>query len=109
MTERIKENRDFRRLYSRGKSFVSPCVVLYCAPNRNKITRIGVACSKKVGCAVKRNRAKRVLRAAFSQVEPMIKEGYDILLVARSSTPHKKSTQVAESLTALLNTAGVLK
>lgn len=109
MTERIKENRDFRRIYSRGKSFVSSSAVAYVSPNRRNVTRLGVTCSKKIGSAVVRNRAKRVLRAAFAAIEDRVTPGYDIILVARSSTAERKSTKVSVSLTELFSQAGIMK
>lgn len=61
----LKKNVDFRRLYKRGKSAVSQTLVVYAMPNRNKVNRLGLTAGKKVGCAVKRNRAKRRARALF--------------------------------------------
>ena len=60
----IRENRDFVRLYKRGKSQVDPLLVTYALKSRRSCTRVGVTASKKVGGAVQRNRAKRVIRAA---------------------------------------------
>lgn len=108
MTERIKEHRDFRRLYAKGKNLVAKDVVIYVAKGRRNRTRMGVAVGKKIGCAVRRNRAKRVLRAAFSAVEQQLIPGYDYILVARSVTPYHKSTQVEESLRQLLSQEGLL-
>lgn len=109
MTERIKEHRDFRRLYAKGKSLVARDVVVYVAKGRRDKTRMGVTVGKKIGCAVRRNRAKRVLRAAFSAVESRLIPGYDYILVARSVTPDRKSTQVTESLERLLSDAGMFQ
>jgi len=107
MSERIKEHRDFCRLYRNGKSFVARDVVVYLAPNRRNKLRVGVAVGKKIGGAVRRNRAKRVLRAAFFALEEAVAPGYDILLVARSVTPDRKSGEVCASLQELLKSAGV--
>ena len=109
MTERIKEHRDFMRLYRKGQNLVARDAVVYLMPNRRKNTRLGVAVGKKIGCAVRRNRAKRVLRAAFFGLEERIAPGYDILLVARSVTPDRKSTEVAETLKTLFAAAGVYR
>lgn len=53
----IKENRDFRRIYTRGKSYVSPVVVTYVLKNRSQNVRVGITTGKKTGNAVKRNRS----------------------------------------------------
>ena len=80
----IKENRDFRRIYSRGRSAVTPFLVLYCRPNGRDHNRLGITTSTKLGCAVVRNRARRRLREVYRLAQPELRQGYDIVLVARS-------------------------
>ena len=105
----LKENRDFRRLYNRGKSYVSPVVVTYICKNRNQNVRYGITTSKKIGKAVQRNRSRRVIRAAFSQLLPQVKNGYDFVFVARTKTPYVKSTEILRCLKKQLKEAGVLQ
>ncbi len=90
----LKENKDFRRLYYRGKSRASSCLVTYASKNRFNETRYGITTSKKIGKAVKRNRAKRVIRSAFEQLEPRLNGNYDFVFVARSKTPQVKMQEV---------------
>lgn len=101
-------NNDFRRAYARGKSYVSPVVVVYVAKNREKSRRVGITTSKKIGNAVQRNRARRVIREAYRQLMPRIKRGYDLVFVARGRTPFVKSTDVLKALEKQLKAAGVL-
>lgn len=65
---KINQNRDFRRAYSKGKYAAHPLIVSYAVKNRRGETRIGITASKKVGNAVQRNRARRVITAAFMPV-----------------------------------------
>ena len=90
----IRENRDFVRLYKRGKSQVDPLLVTYALKSRRSCTRVGVTASKKVGGAVQRNRAKRVIRAAWRELAPTVPEGYDLIFVARGRTTTCKMQQV---------------
>ncbi len=106
---KLKENREFRRVYNKGKSLVCPCFVIYVNKNRANNTRLGITVGKKIGNAVKRNRAKRVITAAFSMVYPNIGSGYDFVIVARTRILKVKSTEVASSLSNILSAAGVLK
>ena len=53
----LNKNREFTRLYARGKSYVHPHLVLYVAKNRLGVTRVGLTATKKVGGAVQRNRS----------------------------------------------------
>ena len=105
--EKIKESYIFRRAYKKGGSFVSPYVVIYILPNRRNKIRLGITAGKKIGNAVKRNRAKRVITAAFRQCLPQIPAGYDFVIVARTRVLKTKSTIVAESISKLLAAAGL--
>ena len=101
-------NKDFKRLYGRGKCLVFPSVVVYYQKNRLGYCRIGITTGKKIGCAVKRNRAKRVIRAAFHRLLPIISGGYDFVFVARVRTASVKSTEVFRSLKKGLAKEGIL-
>ena len=103
----ICKNKEFTRVYARGKSYVHPQLVLYVAKNRVGHTRIGLTATKKVGCAVLRNRARRVMRAALAEHLPADIGGYDVILVARTQTPRLKSTQVSKTLAKLMRAAGL--
>ncbi len=91
----IKENHIFRRLYHRGKYQAHPLLVTYALKNRLPVNRFGITASKKIGGAVERNRAKRVIRAAYRQLEPQLPLGWDIIFVARTRTTTVKMDEVA--------------
>ena len=82
----LKENYEFRRIYAKGRSGVSPYLVVYVRPNRRGRNRLGVTVSTKLGHAVVRNRCRRRLREVYRLEKPQLKTGYDIILVARSRT-----------------------
>lgn len=105
----ICRNNDFRRIYARGKSYVSPLVVVYALKNRTKDVRVGITTSKKVGNAVQRNRSRRVIREAFRALAPRVRPGFDLVLVARGKTPYVKSTDVRRQLERQLQAAGLLR
>ena len=85
-TMTVKENYEFRRVYAKGRSGVSPYLVVYVRPNRRGRNRLGVTVSTKLGHAVVRNRCRRRLREVYRLEKPQLKTGYDIILVARSRT-----------------------
>ena len=102
-------NKDFRRLYGRGKSFVHPLLVTYIMPNRQGIIRYGVTAGKKVGGAVERNRARRVIEAALREVAGQIEcGGADIVLVARTKTVFAKSYNVASVMEKHFTDGGII-
>ena len=102
-TETFKLNKDFKRLYGRGKCFVFPAVVVYIKKNNLSIHRFGITVSKKIGCAVKRNRAKRVIREAFYATSGILCGGFDIVFVARTRATAVKSYEIAACLKKAFN------
>lgn len=105
----LKENKDFRRLYSRGRSYTSAVLVTYVMKNRSGNIRIGITTSKKIGKAVMRNRSRRIIREAYYRIMDEIKPGYDFVFVARGKTPFVKSTDILRAMKKELKEAGVLK
>lgn len=102
----ITRNREFARVYARGRSYVHPQLVLYVLKNRLGHTRVGLTATKKVGGAVQRNRARRVMREAAFATLPYDVGGYDFIFVARGQTARCKSTQLAKTAALLLAQAG---
>ena len=80
----LKKNSDFHRLYAKGRSAVTPYLVVYCRRNREKTNRLGYTVSTKLGHAVVRNRVRRRLREIYRLNAPSMPQGYDIVVVARS-------------------------
>ncbi len=105
----LTRNNEFARAYARGKSYVHKFLVLYVNKNRQKQLRIGLTATKKIGNAVVRNRARRVLRAALYNLKPRVtaENGIDIVIVARGITPHLKSQDVQKAMKALFDKAGI--
>mgnify|MGYP001533395844 FL=1 len=79
----VKENYEFRRIYRKGKSAVSPQLVIYCQRNRRGHSRLGVSVSTKLGCAVVRNRVRRRIREIYRLNKAKMLPGYDLIVVAR--------------------------
>ena len=80
----VKENYEFRRIYAKGRSGVSPYLVVYVRPNRYGHNRLGVTVSKKLGNAVTRNRVRRRLREIFRLNQAGLAQGFDMVIVART-------------------------
>ena len=104
----IKKNYEFRRAYHRGRSFVSPYLVVYCFKKKYGGVKVGITSGKKIGKAVVRNRARRVIREAFRSIYPEVSGSWDIIFVARTATVYKKSTEIAVVMRKQLKEAGVL-
>lgn len=104
----LQKNRDFRRIYGKGRCFVHPALVTYCTKGRQGRFRIGITAAKKVGGAVQRNRARRVIREAYRTLSPQLVGCWDFVFVARAKTASLKSTEIASILGQHLVKAGAL-
>ena len=105
----LNRNKDFKRVYSRGRYAASSCLVTYALKNRLKFNRVGITTSKKIGNAVKRNRSRRIIRAAYMYLADSLKSGYDIVFVARNETPHVKTSHIINNMNYHLRKLEVLR
>jgi ribonuclease P protein component len=81
---RLSRSAEFERVYRQGRSFSNRHLVLYSFPNEAvSRPRLGLSVSRKVGGAVERNQVKRLLREAFAATEPTLRDGHDLVVVAR--------------------------
>lgn len=83
-TEILNNNKDFVALYKKGRFTASKYSVIYVKPNNKPFNRLGITASKKIGNAVCRNRAKRLIRLAYRNAEIKLPVGIDIVIVART-------------------------
>ena len=100
MKRTVSLNQDylFRRLYRSGKSYVTPYLVVYVKKNRTGKNRLGITATKKIGGAVERNRARRVIREAYRLSENGMPTGVDIVIVARGRATTAPMQAVQKSL-----------
>ena len=106
----ICEHHLYNKAYKQGKHFFGKYVCVYILkdfmakklaiahPEKIVVNRLGLSVSKKIGTAVKRNRAKRVIRAGYSTVEKSLKKGYLIVISAKPEIIECKSQDVAREL-----------
>ena len=104
---RLRRPGEFRRVWSAGRSWAHAWFVLWALPNDLDYVRVGITASRKVGNAVARNRARRLLREATRHLYPHIATGWDLVLVARSALVTAKEPQVESALQSMLNFAGL--
>jgi len=105
---RLTRSTDIKRVRRSGKSYAHPLVFLYVLKSGVSETYVGVSAGLAVGNAVKRNRAKRLLRAAMEDLMPLTVPGSDLLLIARSPLPAANVFQARDALVSLLMRAGLL-
>src|SRR5258706_11877503 len=100
---RLKQGRDFARAKAQGRRLVQGCLILnWVAPPAGTVSRVGVITGRRLGKAVVRTRARRLLREAFRRHHPQLTQPVDLVLVARPSIVGKRLAEVARDyLTAL--------
>ncbi len=104
---RLRRPQDFRGVWNCGQSWVHPLFVLYSAPNALQISRIGITASRKIGNAVHRNRARRLLREAMRHLYPHLASGWDLVLVARTALSASREAEVQIALISMMQRAGL--
>ena len=115
----IKEHHLYNKAFTRGKRFVGRYTAVYVLrdyaaeklkkqhPQHVYVNRLGLSVSKKIGGAVQRNRAKRLLRAGYDSVKDSLYTGYLIVISPRTSVLSAKSTDVASELAVAFAELGI--
>lgn len=93
-TEILKDPSVFSRIYKKGSRVSGTGVLGYFVLTKRPFNRFGITAGKKIGGAVERNRAKRIIRAAYRKNELLLPIGYDIIIVARGDIAGMKSTEL---------------
>ena len=110
-TVTLKKNYEFKNLLQKGKWLSGKYVVLYVLPQKDEEhNKIGFIVSRKAGNSVFRNRTRRILRQAYSDIEESIKKGYKILIMWKKKNTEKnlKSTDIYEDLSNILKESDML-
>ncbi len=119
----ICENHLYNKAYAKGRRAVSSALAVYVLPDyaakrlamadtRKQIkNRYGLTVSTKIGGAVVRSRCRRIIRAALRAIEAKgrLKQGFLVVIAARSAAPNMKSTEIEGQLNALFQKLGMYK
>lgn len=108
-TSSLKLNRDFRRLYSKGKSYAGGYIVIYALKNRRDDKRLGLTVGKTFGKAVKRNRIKRLMRESYRSLEDKLPNGYDFICVARTRAEGKSLDRIEKDMEYAFSKLGIIE
>ena len=102
----LTKRTQFGLVYEEGSTWVSKAVVIKALPNGLNLSRCGFTVSRRVGKAVVRNRVKRLLREILRQT--LLRPGWDIIFIARSSAARDNYASLGKSVKGLLLQAGLL-
>jgi ribonuclease P protein component len=107
---RLGQNRDFVRVRQQGERLALGCLIA----NWHRLPdgtgpKLGVVTSKRVGNAIARSRARRLLRESFRQHQHELVQPVELVLVARPSIAGRGFAAVEKDFVAALNRVGLLK
>ncbi len=107
---RLARNRDFARLRQQGERLAQGCLIA----NWSRLPggarpKLGVVTSRKIGGAVQRSRARRLLRESFRRHQHELAQPVELVLVARNSIAGKNFAGVEKDFLTALNRASLLK
>lgn len=106
----IKEHHLYNKAYRSSKRFFGRYICVYVLkdlhakklqrehPRREIVNRLGLSVSKKVGGAVKRNRAKRIIRAAYAELRDELRTGFLLVISAKPEIEGRSSNDIAREL-----------
>ena len=108
-TDTLKKNYEFQRLYSKGKSAVTPYLVVYVRKTKKRTNKIGFTVSTKLGKAVVRNRVRRRLREIYRLAEDKIVPGTELVVVARVKAVGATYSRLESAFMSACGKLGVLR
>ena len=105
----LKKNSEFQAVYRTGKSYANKYLVMYILENGLNRNRLGISVSKKVGNSVIRHRLKRLVKESYRLNESVFQEGFDIVVVVRTTANDRSYKEIESALLHLGKIHKILK
>ena len=83
-TEMLKKNYEFKTVLTKGRFYVGKQLKVAILKNRRDFKLLGIAISTKNGKAFQRNKAKRLIRESYKNLENKIENGYSIVILIKN-------------------------
>ncbi len=96
--QRVRKRRDFEKAYEEGKKIVTHEFALFARPNGKPHSRLGITTTRRLGKAVTRNRARRLVREAYRTHREEMPTGFDFVFVVRPRLLERKSRELGPLL-----------
>ena len=108
-SQSLKSNYDFQTVYRKGKFYANKYLVMYVLENNERMNRLGISVSKKVGNSVVRHRITRLVRESYRLHENIFNSGLDIVVIARNSASLVSYMEIESALLHLAKLHHVIK
>ncbi len=110
-TMMLKKNYEFKTVLTKGKCFKEKEIEVFILKNNKKRNFLGIAIGTKNGKAFQRNRAKRIIREAYTRLEDLVSEGNSIVILMNKNYPIDNITfsAVFEELDKIFKFANISK
>lgn len=102
------KNKDFQIIYKKGKSYANKYLIMYVLENDTKENRLGISVSKKVGNSIVRHRITRLIRESYRLQKNKLKNGFDIVVVARINAKGKTYYEIESALLHLVKLHNII-
>ena len=107
-SERIRHRPEYERVYEQGEPYRAPLLVIFVFRSPDLLRKAGFVAGRRVGGAVERNRAKRLMREAYRRNKTRLPEsGVHVVLVARAGCGEAAYADVESAFLRLLERAGL--
>lgn len=99
---RLRKNQDFRKVYNEKNSIANRLLILYIKKNKLDYNRAGFTVSKKIGKSVVRSKVKRRMKESYRLKDKEIKQGYDLVFIAREGCADVGYDEIQSALVHLI-------
>lgn len=96
--QRLRARPEFDRVFRKGRRLGGRLFMILALPNGRRSHRLGLAVSRKIGNAVTRNRARRLLKEGFRRLQRPEEQGLDLVVVARPDIVGRTQAEVEGEL-----------
>ena len=104
--DRILKRELFRTVYDEGSKFQATYFIAFVLPNEGERTRLGITATRKVGKAVERNRARRLVREVFRKNRWLVPQGVDIVINVKRPLVEARLNDLETDFIAFLEKVG---
>lgn len=107
-SSRIRQNRDYRRIYRSGKRFSNRAGLCYVVKTKKPGTRMGFVTTKKIGHAFARNRARRLMKEVYRLHIAELSPHYEVVMLSGIFLTGATYQQAEKAILSLWRKAGIL-